>query len=209
MLLTKGNTLPNWQVYSKPVPYQDFLKQMHNHVELMIENKAKGKIFLLEHEEIYTTGTSDDRSFINSIPLIQTNRGGAMTYHGPGQRIIYPVIDLRVYKLDLHWYLNALEQWVISALKTFGIKAKQSPFQRGVWVQDGRKVASVGIRVRKWIVFHGCSVNIETDLNKFGPIMPCGLEPRFITSCKELGKNVQINLFDQVLQSSFHTYFCM
>jgi lipoyl(octanoyl) transferase len=201
--------VPDWDISYTPTLYQDFMKRMDHHVELLIQNKGKSKVFLLEYEEVYTTGASDNRSVIGNIPLIQTNRGGAITYHGPGQRIIYPILNLNNYKLDLHWYLNTLEQWIIGALKNFDIEAEQNATQRGVWVKGAGKIASIGIRMRKWITLHGCAVNIETNMNKFQSIRPCGIDPYLMTSCSKLGKDVSIKEFDQVLQNSFDTYFCM
>ncbi len=179
----------DWEIFPKPISYKKSLQIMENHVELMLENKAKSKIMLVEHEMTYTTPKKENDLLLAGIPLVLTNRGGGVTYHGPGQRIIYPIIDLRNYKMDIHWYLDSLEKWIINTLEVLEITAHQKTQQRGVWVQN-HKIASIGVRFRKWIAFHGCAVNINTKMEYFDLIKPCGIDPSMMTSCKALGKKI-------------------
>jgi lipoyl(octanoyl) transferase len=196
----------DWEIWAQPLLYTKSLKIMQDHVELMLQNKAKSKIMLVEHETVYTTTTQESNLLLKGIPLVKTNRGGGITYHGPGQRIIYPILDLRNYKMDLHAYLNALEEWIIDTLRILGINAQQKPQARGIWVKD-HKIASIGVRFRKWIAFHGCAVNITTNMKYFDSIQPCGMDPSVMTSCETLGKKVSVNQFDKILQDRFSTYF--
>ncbi len=199
----------DWEILDQHVSYTTSLKMMQDHVTLMIQNKAKSKIILLEHEQVYTTSQEENKSLIDGIPLINTDRGGGITYHGPGQRVVYPIIDLRHYKMDVHQYLDALEKWIIAAIGICGIHAQQNYRQRGVWLSEHSKIASVGIRVRKWIAFHGCAVNLNPDMQRFNAIHPCGIEPSLMTSFESLGKRISIAQFDQALQDTFPTYFCV
>jgi lipoyl(octanoyl) transferase len=198
----------DWEIRYQPILYKKSLELMQDHVELMIQNKAQSKIMLIEHEMVYTTPQETGESLLDGIPLVKTNRGGRITYHGPGQRIIYPILDMRNYKMDLHWYIDSLEKWIISTLKMFEINAQQNSAQRGVWVKN-YKIASIGVRFRKWIAFHGCAVNIDTNMNHFNPIKPCGIEPTVMTSCQALGKKISMAQFDKALQDTFPIYFCV
>lgn len=144
---------------------------------------GKDTIMLLQHEPVYTLGTGSDEVFIKDsessvVPVVRMDRGGEVTYHGPGQLVAYPILDLRGYKQDIHWYIRALEEVVIRALARFGIKAVREDGLTGVWV-DGSKVAAVGIKCRRWVTMHGFAINVDAvSLENFAGIVPCGLENR-------------------------------
>jgi lipoyl(octanoyl) transferase len=206
-LLKEANSI-EWEVIPGTICYDKAIVLMHEHVNLMLAGKKESKIILLEHENVYTIGSkADSRSHINNIPLIRSNRGGATTYHGPGQRIIYPILDLTHYRKDVHWYLDSLEKWIIAALKMLGINAEQNSEHRGVWVQGQNKIASIGVRFHKWITLHGCAVNISTDMKYFEAINPCDMNSQCMTSCHKMGYPISLKEFDNALYSSFNMYF--
>ncbi len=154
-------------------------------------------VILLEHEPVYTIGRLLDKSSLRRVeqlphPIFETNRGGQATYHGPGQLIGYPILDLRTRGRDLHSYLRKLEDLLIDLLKEFGITGDKIPGKTGVWVQD-RKIASIGIGVRKWVTMHGFALNVANDLRGFQNIIPCGLPGVRMTSIStEIGKEISL-----------------
>lgn len=149
-------------------------------------------LIVLQHQPVYTLGTASTENNLNfdikdpPLPLYQTERGGEVTYHGPGQLVMYPIMNLRYQKMDLHWYLRALEEVVIRVLfSTFGLTASRVEGLTGVWVGD-KKVAAIGIRVSRWLTYHGLALNVSTDLSHFKRIVPCGIRDRGVGSIKEL-----------------------
>ena len=185
-------------------------------MEDLVQKIANGQqgdtILMLEHNDVITAGTSArQEDFLESgIPLIQTGRGGKHTYHGPGQRVVYPLIDLRKepWNMDLKRYLNFLHSWVISSLEEIGIKAHIRNDHIGVWVNDkgfDKKIAAMGIRARKWVSFHGFAINITTDLNQFRKIVPCGISDLGITSISDLGVSIEMKQFDEILKKQYYT----
>ena len=203
-------SLPNLCEYSKMLT---LMEQRLNDVIDGIQNEA---VFLLEHSDIYTAGTSYDPKELldidTTIPVIYTNRGGKFTYHGAGQRVIYPVLDLKksVRVCDIKLYVKNLELWLINTLAYLGIKAYTIENRVGIWVfEDGvhSKIAAIGVRVKKWVTYHGVAVNISTDLSKYSKIIPCGITDSPITSLNRLGIAISIQDFDEILKKEFVKIF--
>ena len=175
----------------KPVNYQDAIKHLEDRLSLVFHNKNKELIWTLQHNEIYTAGTSFKESEIlnKSIKIIKTNRGGKITYHGPGQLICYFVIDLRNKKKDIRNFVCIIEKTIIQTLKGFNIDTFADRKNVGIWIKNNKKiekVAAIGIRVSKWIAYHGFSININNDLNKYKNIIPCGIEDKAVTNLKSI-----------------------
>ena len=207
--------MTNWQILHGLTPYKQALDMMESHVQSMILNKTDEQILLLEHEDVYTSGTGSTTSDLidaNNIPVFETGRGGKFTYHGPGQRVIYPMLNLGSENRtkDLKKYITDLEKWIISTLQKFDIDAFVASERVGIWVLDKgleKKIGAIGVRVKKWVTYHGIAVNISTDLEKFNGIVPCGLKAFGVTSMKNLNKAVEISTFDLALQQCFDDIF--
>ena len=191
----------------KPVNYQDAIKLLEDRLSLVFHNKNKELIWTLQHNEIYTAGTSYKESEIlnKSIKIIKTNRGGKITYHGPGQLICYFVIDLRNKKKDIRNFVCIIEKTIIQTLKDFNIDAFADRKNVGIWIKNNKKVekvAAIGIRVSKWIAYHGFSININNDLNKYKNIIPCGIEDKGVTNLKSI-INQNYEALDQKIINNF------
>ncbi|MGB9153990.1 MAG: lipoyl(octanoyl) transferase LipB [Alphaproteobacteria bacterium] len=184
---------PEWLVSPAPVAYPEALTAMENRVNDIIAGAASERIWLLEHPPLYTAGTSADPVELKDaarFPVFATGRGGRYTYHGPGQRVIYAMVDLRKRGKDLRQHVCRLEEWVIRVLADFGVKGERREGRIGIWVaRDGReeKIAAVGVRVRKWVAYHGLSLNVDPDLSHFSGIVPCGISEFGVTSLRKLG----------------------
>ena len=175
----------------KPIEYNKAINFLEKKIALMKKKEGSELVWALEHPEIYTAGTSFSKSEIldNSINLIQTNRGGKITYHGPGQSIFYFVIDLNKRKKDIRNFINIIENTIIQTLSEYKIKSFADRNNVGIWVNDNnkiKKIAAIGIRVCKWIAFHGFSININNDLKKYKKIIPCGIKNKGITNLKSI-----------------------
>ena len=175
----------------KPVNYEDAIKDLESRLSLVFNNKDRELIWTLQHNEIYTAGSSYKESEIlnKSIKLIKTNRGGKITYHGPGQLICYFVIDLRNKKKDIRNFVCIIEKTIIQTLEQFNIKSFADRNNVGVWTKNKKKIekiAAIGIRVSKWIAYHGFSININNDLNKYKNIIPCGIKDKGVTNLKSI-----------------------
>jgi len=175
----------------KPVNYEDAIKDLESRLSLVFNNKDRELIWTLQHNEIYTAGSSYKESEIlnKSIKLIKTNRGGKITYHGPGQLICYFVIDLRKKKKDIRNFVCIIEKTIIQTLDQFNIKSFADRNNVGVWTKNKKKIekiAAIGIRVSKWIAYHGFSININNDLNKYKNIIPCGIKDKGVTNLKSI-----------------------
>jgi lipoyl(octanoyl) transferase len=175
----------------KPVEYNKAISFLKKKIANIKKNEGPELIWVLEHPEIYTAGTSFSKNEIldNSINLIQTNRGGKITYHGPGQTIFYFVIDLNRRKKDIRNFINIIENTIIQTLSEYEINSFADRDNVGIWVNDNnkiKKIAAIGIRVSKWIAFHGFSININTDLKKYKKIIPCGIKNRGVTNLKSI-----------------------
>jgi len=190
----------------KPVNYQDAIKLLEDRLSLVFHNKNKELIWTLQHNEIYTAGTSYKESEIlnKSIKIIKTNRGGKITYHGPGQLICYFVIDLRNKKKDIRNFVCIIEKTIIQTLKGFNIDTFADRKNVGIWIKNNKKVekvAAIGIRVSKWIAYHGFSININNDLNKYKNIIPCGIEDKGVTNLKSIINQSYENLDQKIINN--------
>ena len=191
----------------KPVKYEDALTFMEKRLYEINKNDSNDLIWILEHEEIYTAGTSFKEKEIldKSIKIIKTNRGGKITYHGPGQLICYFVIDLKKRKKDIRKFISTIEKTIISTLKHFNIEAIADKKNIGIWYKDKselKKIAAIGVRVKKWIAYHGFSININNDLNKYKAIVPCGIIDKGVTSLEKIKKQSYKD-FDKKLIENF------
>ncbi|UCM85246.1 MAG: lipoyl(octanoyl) transferase LipB [Rickettsia endosymbiont of Culicoides impunctatus] len=195
--------------------YEDTVKLMEDKVASLINKSSKEVVYLVEYKDIYTAGTSFKANELldpGDIPVIYTNRGGKFTYHGSGQRVIYPIVDLASEwgQKDLKLYIKLLEEWIINSLLYFGIKAFTINGMVGIWVKENgvpAKIASIGVRVRKWIAYHGIAVNISTNLDMFSGIIACGLRDVPVTSLKKLGVDITLKQFDEVIKDKFFEIF--
>jgi len=189
-----------------PVNYQDAIKDLEHRLSLVFQNKEKELIWTLEHNEIYTGGTSYKENEIlnNSINFVKTNRGGKITYHGPGQLICYFVIDLRNRKKDIRNFVCIIEKTIIQTLEQFNIKSFADRKNIGIWFENKKeiqKVAAIGIRVSKWIAYHGFSINIDNDLNKYKNIISCGIRDKGVTNLKSIINQDYNNLEQKIIDN--------
>jgi len=217
-----SNRLPpvGWAVSAKRVPYQSAVAAMEARAEAIAKGEAGELIWLLEHDPLYTAGTSAKDADLREpgrFPVFKTGRGGEYTYHGPGQRVAYVMLDLTRRGRDARKFVNDLERWLIDALDRFNVVGERRCGRVGVWVnrtQPGGperedKIAAIGIRLRRWVSFHGIALNVEPDLTHFGGITPCGIsDPRYgVTSLVDLGLPVTMDDADDALKSSFEAVF--
>ena len=175
----------------KPVIYEDAKKMMEERLLNVDQNKSNELIWTLEHPDIYTAGTSYSESDIldKSIKILKTNRGGKITYHGPGQLICYFVIDLKKRKKDIRNFITIIEKTIIDTLQFFNIKTFSDKENIGIWYKDNeqtKKVAAIGVRISKWIAYHGFSININNNLDKYKAIIPCGIKDKGVTNLKQI-----------------------
>ena len=175
----------------KPVKYDDAIGFMENRLSEIDKKNSNDLIWILEHEELYTAGTSSSENDIldKSIKIIKTNRGGKITYHGPGQLICYFVIDLKKDKKDIRKFISVIEKTIINTLKFYNIETFADKENIGIWYNDNgkiKKIAAIGVRVSKWIAYHGFSINISNNLKKYDAIIPCGIKDKGITNLKEI-----------------------
>lgn len=207
-----------WLISDAPVSYPDALTLMDARAQAIFDNQASELVWLLEHPPLYTAGTSAKAADLLDarFPVFQTGRGGQYTYHGPGQRIAYAMLDLRQRGADLRAYVHNLEEWIIATLKAFNVTGERRPGRVGVWVRrpdkgDGYedKIAAIGVRVRRWVTLHGISINVEPDLSHFSGIVPCGIaEQKFgVTSLVDLGLPVTMMDVDIAMRESFARVF--
>ena len=188
----------------KPVNYIDAINFMEERLEQIFKKNEKELIWTLEHEEIYTAGTSYSKTDIidNSIKIIETNRGGKITCHGPGQLICYFVLDLRN-KKDIRKFINSIEKTIIETLKTFDIETFADKDNIGIWYNENgkiNKVAAIGVRVKKWIAYHGFAINIDNNLNQYKKIIPCGIKDKGITNLREIKNKDYSKLKDLLIE---------
>ena len=191
----------------KPVKYSIAIKLLEERLLDISINKKNDLIWFLEHDEIYTAGTSYKESEIlnKDINIIKTNRGGKITYHGPGQLICYFVIDLKQRQKDIRKFITIIEKTIIETLSEFNIKSFGDPKNIGIWVNDKneiKKVAAIGVRVSKWIAYHGFAININTNLAKYQNIIPCGISDKGVTSLKNIN-NQNYNMLSDVIVDNF------
>ncbi len=212
----------NWKTSDAPVPYPDALAHMETHVAGMIAGTMSEQIWLLEHPPLYTAGTSAKIADLvdpDRFPVYKSQRGGQYTYHGPGQRIAYTMLDLNKRGKDVRKFVQNLEDWVIMTLAEFGVKGERRAGRVGVWVvrkdkplnalgaYPEDKIAAIGVRLRKWTSFHGISINVEPELEHYSGIVPCGISEYGVTSLVDLGLPVSIWDVDMALKQSFDRVF--
>ncbi len=205
-----------WRIFDAPLAYPDALAMMDERVAAIAEGKAAEAVWLLEHPPLYTSGTSArPEDLINArFPVFPAGRGGQYTYHGPGQRVAYVMLDLTRRGRDIRCLVQGLEQWVIDTLEAHNIRGERREGRVGVWVprpDKGHaredKIAAIGVRVRKWVTFHGISLNIAPDLSHYDGIVPCGITDQGVTSFEDLGVIVSMPEVDSVLRSRFEALF--
>lgn len=210
--------LVEWRISDDLVPYPEAVAAMEARVQAIIAGEAPELVWLLEHPPLYTAGTSaraDDLLVPDRFPVYATGRGGQYTYHGPGQRIAYVMLDLNQRGQDLRRYVQNLEEWVIRCLDRLNIRGERREGRVGIWVADGSredKIAAIGVRVRRWVTFHGIAINVDPDLSHFGGIVPCGIkatqnEPFGVTSLTKLGQIISLPEVDTVLKETFAEIF--
>lgn len=199
----------SWEVSEGLTPYPDALARMERLQSAIREEDASELIWLLEHPPLYTGGTSADPAELLSrhFPVYDTGRGGRYTYHGPGQRVGYVMLDLAKRCKDVRCFVHTLEGWVIDALAEFDVEARRAEGRIGIWcdTRDGReaKIGAIGVRIRRWVTMHGFAVNIHPDLSHFGGIVPCGIAEYPVTSLADLGITASLADFDAALFSTF------
>lgn len=207
-----------WTVSSELIDYSDSLKRMKNRVELIQSGKAIEQIWLLQHPPLYTAGTSakvHDLIVRDRFPVFETGRGGQYTYHGPGQRVIYLMLDLHNYRQDVRMYISLLERWLINTLSHLDVNATRMDDRVGIWVPIGQvnnktkyeKIGAIGVRIRRWITSHGVSLNISPNLEHFSGIVPCGINDSGVTSLEKLKREVDIAKIDKLLKTEFLNVF--
>lgn len=205
---------PIWRIAEGLVDYPAAVNFMEERVAAIRSGEAGEMIWLLEHPPLYTGGASADPGEVldaRNLPVFRTGRGGRWTYHGPGQRVVYLMLDLARRGSDLHGFVRDLESWLIQALALLGVRAEIRPGRVGVWVPrpDGRedKIAALGVRVRRWVSYHGIALNVAPDLSHFGGIVPCGLRDHGVTSLAALGVSVPLATVDAALRRAFLAVF--
>ena len=197
---------PEWLVSPDLVPYSKALAAMEARVEAILNGEKPEQIWLLEHPALYTAGTSaqgDELRDSARFPVFQTGRGGRYTYHGPGQRVVYALIDLRSRGKDLRAYICRLEEWLIRVLADFGIRGERREGRVGIWVVHKgheEKIAAIGVRVRRWVAYHGVALNVQPDLTHFSGIIPCGIAEFGVTSLHALGVQARMEQVDAAFQ---------
>jgi len=190
----------------KPIKYEDAIKYMEQRLIEIDEKKSKQLIWILEHEDLYTAGTSfnEDEIIDKSIKIIKTNRGGKITYHGPGQLICYFVIDLKERKKDIRKFISIIEKSIIDTLKLYNINTFADKNNIGIWYNNNskiEKVAAIGVRVSKWIAYHGFSINVNNNLKKYDSIIPCGIKDKGVTNLYSIKNQNYEKLDDMVIKN--------
>ncbi len=205
---------PDWRIDDSPIAYPDAVEAMEARVAAIHENSASELIWLTEHPPLYTAGSSANPAELiipDRFPVFQTGRGGKHTYHGPGQRIVYVMLDLKARRSDVRKYVQALEEWIILTLARFAVKGERREGRIGVWVvlpgKQEAKIAAIGVRVRRWVTLHGLSINIDPDLSHYGGIIPCGISDFGVTSLAALGQFPTMPEVDVALKETFPLAF--
>lgn len=203
-----------WRIGDAPVPYPDAVAIMEERVAAIHAGTAPELVWLLEHPPLYTAGTSarpEDLLTPDRFPVFQTGRGGQYTYHGPGQRVAYVMLDLGRRGADIRRYIARLEDWLIRALAHFGVRGELRDGRVGIWVDRGGgredKIAAIGVRVRHWVTFHGMALNVDPDLGHFDGIVPCGITAHGVTSLWGLGHTPTMDEVDMALRTEFDAVF--
>jgi lipoyl(octanoyl) transferase len=216
-LLRADGRPAEWAVSSGYVGYPEAVAAMESRAAAIAAGEANELVWLLEHPPLYTAGVSSkDGDLLDAgrFPVHRTGRGGQFTYHGPGQRVAYVMLDLNARGKDVRAFVRGLEQWIIGGLAEFGVPADVREGRVGVWVERKGpgwsredKIAAIGVKVRKWVSFHGISLNVEPDLTHFGGIVPCGISEHGVTSLVDLGVPATMDEADEALRTSFRRVF--
>lgn len=208
---------PDWRFSDAPVDYPQAVETMEARARAIRDDGARDLVWFLEHPPLYTAGTSaraEDLLAPDRFPVYQTGRGGQYTYHGPGQRVGYLMLDLKRRTPDVRCYVHAVEDWIIRALDRFNVKGERRADRVGIWVvrkapgiarED--KIAAIGVRVRRWVTFHGFALNVDPDLSHFGGIVPCGISQHGVTSLWDLGVHVSMEEVDSALIATWPEVF--
>jgi lipoyl(octanoyl) transferase len=202
-----------WRIAHEPVAYAEAVAFMERRAAEIAEGREAECVWLLEHPAIYTAGTSARPSDLLEarFPVFQTGRGGQFTYHGPGQRVGYVMLNLRQRKMDVHSYVRDLEEWLIRTLARFGVKGERRDGRVGIWVARASgqedKIAAIGVRVRRWVAYHGVALNVAPDLTHFDGIVPCGISGHGVTSFADLGISASMAEVDAALRNGFELVF--
>lgn len=212
--LYNNNLRPHWKIASDPVPYPEAKAHMESRVRAIYEGRTGEQIWLLEHPPLYTAGTSASAADLitpERFPVYDAGRGGQYTYHGPGQRVAYVMMNLTQRRKDIRCFVNQLEGWVIDTLACFDVRAERREGRIGVWVvkEDGSeaKIAAIGVRIRRWVSFHGISINLNPNLSHFSGIVPCGITEYGVTSLHDLGIIVSMAELDAALLKTYTQRF--
>jgi len=212
-----GSPPVEWVIADAPVPYPEAVAEMEARVAAIADGTARERVWLVEHPPLYTAGTSADPADLvapDRFPVFESGRGGQYTYHGPGQRVCYVMLDLKRRRQDVRAFVAALEAWIIGTLAAFNVHGERREDRVGVWVRRPEKapgaedkIAAIGIRVRRWVTFHGISLNVEPDLDHFAGIVPCGIRQHGVTSLVDLGLPVTMADADVALRAAFEAVF--
>ena len=203
-----GNGI-EWRVSEGLTPYPDALAEMEARAAAVREGSASELVWLLEHPPLFTAGTSADPAELFNpmgFPVFEAGRGGRYTYHGPGQRVVYLVLDLEKRGKDIRNFVHSLEEWMIASLADLGVSARREPGRIGIWTGEGAdeaKIGAIGVRVRRWVTMHGLSINVAPDLSHFGGIVPCGIAEYGVTSLDKLVREPAMNRIDFALERNF------
>ncbi|MBL0371425.1 lipoyl(octanoyl) transferase LipB [Rhizobium sp. KVB221] len=222
MFAPAGSPPVRWRISDQPVDYAEAVETMENEVARIANGEAEELVWLLEHPPLYTAGTSAESKDLlspNRFPVFQTGRGGEYTYHGPGQRVAYVMLDLKRRRQDVRGFVSALEDVVIGTLADMNIRGERREDRVGVWVERPErppvapglpaedKIAAIGIRLRKWVSFHGFSLNVDPELEHFSGIVPCGITGYGVTSLVDLGQLVMMSDVDTLIRANFERVF--
>jgi len=212
--LASAREMPEWRLSPAPVPYEDAVAEMEARVAAIRAGNAPELVWLLEHPALYTAGTSARESDLVEpalLPVHRTGRGGQYTYHGPGQRVAYVLLDLKRRGMDVRCFVDALEEWMIATLACLGVKGERRQGRVGVWVDEGggreSKIAAIGVRVRQWVTYHGVALNVAPDLSHYRGIVACGIREHGVTSLAAQGIAVSMAEADAALRASFEPSF--
>lgn len=198
-----------WRTSETPVAYPDALARMEARAAAVRAGSKRELVWLLQHPPLFTAGTSADPAELSnprSLPVYQAGRGGRYTYHGPGQRVVYLILDLERRGKDIRRFVHSLEGWMIAALGDLGVEARREPDRIGIWTGHGAaeaKIGAIGVRVKRWVTLHGCAVNVAPDLTHFDGIIPCGIADYGVTSLKQLGAPSGFDALDRSLKANF------
>jgi len=201
-----------WRVSDASVPYEEGLLFMEQRAAAIRSGSARECVWLLEHPPLFTAGTSADPAELfnpQDFPVYEAGRGGRYTYHGPGQRVGYLMLDLERRGKDIRRFVHSLEGWMIETLAELGVEAHRAPGRIGIWVGEGpseAKIGALGVRVKRWVTLHGFAINVAPDLSHFSGIVPCGIADFGVTSLAELGKQIPLEGVDSALKRSFLSF---